>query len=90
MISYFSNVLPQRSIERGGGGDDLREAGGAGEFAAELNPRAHIGNAVKSFGPPLVAGDPQARHGGGIVHKKPNLLLQCQTSDQILYSLVGR
>lgn len=43
---YLSNGLKQRFIECGGGEDDLREAGGAGDKARKPGARPDIGDAV--------------------------------------------
>lgn len=44
--SYPPDLFPERGIEGGGGGNDLREAGGGREFAAESGSGPHIGDAV--------------------------------------------
>lgn len=69
-----SDLFPERSIERSNGGDDLREASGSREVAAELGAMTDVGDTVKSFRPPVVPFYPQPWHRCGIVHQKPNLL----------------
>lgn len=83
--SHPSNFLPQRLIERSSGRDDLREHGGAGEGSAELGAGAHIGDAVESLGPPLVALDAEPGHGDGIVDHEPDLLRQCEPRNEVLH-----
>ncbi|GMN55213.1 hypothetical protein TIFTF001_024343 [Ficus carica] len=85
-----SDLLPKRLVERSSGGDDLREAGGPREGPTELGPGAHIGDPMKSLGPPLVSLDAKPWHFYGIVHKQPDLLLQRQPTDQVPHPHVHR
>jgi hypothetical protein len=72
--TYPSDELPERGVERRGGADDLRERGGAREGAAEPHPGPRVRHAVQRLGPPLVAGHPEPRHPGRVVHQQPHLL----------------
>ena len=88
--TYPSDLFPERSVEGSSGGDDLREAGGAGEAAAELGAGTDVGDAVKSLRPPLVPLDPQPGHLYSIIHQQPYLLRQCQPSDEVSGPLMDR
>ena len=83
----LANGFPQRRIERCGGGDDLREAGGAGEVATKLGSWPNIRHPMKSLRPPLIPLYPQPRHPGGIVHQQPHFLLHRQPPNQVPHSL---
>lgn len=88
--SYPSDLLPERGVERRGGRDDLGEAGGPGEGAAELGPGPDVGDPVERLGPPLVPLDAQPRHGGRIVDEQPDLLLQRQPPEEVLHPHMDR
>lgn len=77
-------------IEGGGGEDDLREAGGAGDRAAVGDAAAVAGDAVQRLRPPLVGGDAEARHGGRRVDQLRDLLVQCQPRHEVASSLRNR
>lgn len=81
--TYLADELPEGGVERRGGADDLRERGGAGERAAEPHPGARVGHAVERLRPPLVPGDAQPRHAGGVVHQQPHLLGARQPRHQV-------
>jgi len=78
-------LAPERLIEGSSGCDDLGEHGGARERPSELGAGAHIGDAVKRLGPPLVALDSEPGHGDGVVDHQPNLFRQCESSDEVLH-----
>lgn len=84
--SHPSDLLPERRIEGSSRRNDLREAGGGGEQAAKPGAGPHIGDAVQRLRPPFVAGDPQPRHRGRVVHQQQDLLGQRQPSDQIRHA----
>lgn len=79
-----SDLAPERLIEGSSGCDDLGEHGGAREGPTELSAGAHIGDAVKRLGPPLVALDTEPGHGDGVVDHEPDFLRQCESGYEVL------
>lgn len=88
--THLPDCFPQGCVEGGGGGDDLREAGGGREVTLESSPGPHVRDPVKSLRPPLVPLDPEPGDCRGIVHQQLDLLLQCEPSDEVPHPLRGR
>nr|GLL48064.1 hypothetical protein CRG98_031993 [Ipomoea trifida] len=70
-------------VERRGGEDDLREAGGAADRTTQRNALSDVGDSVQSLRPPVVGGNAEAGNGGGGVHELGDLLVQREARDQI-------
>lgn len=85
--SYPSNLLPERGIEWGSSGYDLRKTSSSREFPAKSGAGPHIGDPMKSLRPPFIPLDPQPRDCCRIVHEQTDLLGQCEPSDQILHPI---
>ncbi|RWW09680.1 hypothetical protein GW17_00026818 [Ensete ventricosum] len=79
----LTHELPESGIEGGRGGDDLGEAGGAREGAAEADSGPGVGHPVQRLRPPLVPGDAQPRHPRRGVDQQRHLLRHRQPADQV-------
>jgi hypothetical protein len=71
-------------VERRGGEDDLREAGGGAERAVEVDAAAGVGHAVQRLRPPLVRRHAQPGDGRGLVPELRDLLLHRQPRHQVV------
>ena len=66
----------------------MREAGGAVDGAVETDAFADVSDAVKSLRPPLVTRDAESGNRRGRVDELGDLLVQCETGDEVMDSLV--
>ncbi|KAM2938465.1 hypothetical protein FF1_038252 [Malus domestica] len=85
---FPSDFLPERLIVGSSGGDDLREANSP-KKGTKLGSRPHVAHTMKRLRPPLVPLNAKPGHSNGIAHQQPDLLLQCQPSDQVLNPTVN-
>nr|GLL25030.1 hypothetical protein CRG98_031993 [Ipomoea trifida] len=76
-------------VERGGGEDDLGEAGGDADRTIQRNAFFDVGDSVQRLRPPVVYGNAEAGNGGDGVYKLGDLLIECEARDEISYSKAG-
>lgn len=83
-------MVPEVGVEGGGSEDDLREAGGGRDGAVEADAVADVGDAVEGLRPPLVGGDAEAGDRRSGVDELLDLLVQCESRDEIADSFFHR
>ena len=82
-----SDSVPEEGVEGGCTEDDLREAGGGGDGAVEVDAGADASYAVEGLAPPLVGGDAEAGDGRSGVDELGEFFLKCESGEKIFGSL---
>lgn len=76
-------MVPEVGVEGSSSEDNLGEAGGGGDGAVKADAITDMSDAVEGLRPPLVGGDTEARDRRSGVDELQNLLVQCETRDEI-------